>query len=69
MDGGRVLLLRKTAGGKNVLGPEKDDTKSSARKITQLEGGGIGVNGLVTVVLVTGELNDTAHDRHGTWVM
>ena len=33
-------------------------------KITQLEGGEIGVNGLITAILVTGELNDTAHDRH-----
>ena len=54
-----------------ILGPEKDDMKSSARKkkITQLEGGEIGVNGLVIAILVTGELNDTAHDRHGTWVV
>ena len=45
-------------------------TRKAVRgKITQLEGGEIGVNGLVTAILVTGELNDTAHDRHGTWVM
>ena len=35
----------------------------------QLEGGEIGVNYLVIAILVTGELNDTAHDRHGTWVV
>ena len=66
---GGVLLLRKTAGGKMFWGRRKMTRKAARGKTTQLEGGEIGVNGLVTAILVTGELNDTAHDRHGTWVM
>ena len=67
--GGGIIVEISGGREKWFWGRGKIAWKAVWGKITQLEGGEVGVNGLNIAILVTGELNDTAHDRHGTWVM